>query len=87
MKYVAAVLVACSFGASAMEILDNKIAFDERERALIPQCAAQGGCAVISRAELEAYVMHLRQAWMSEVQEAFGAAVEQKAAEICKKTI
>lgn len=61
--------------------------FDEREKALLPNCEQLGGCAVISRAELIQYVQALREEWANEVREQFQAAVKAEAKNICKNTI
>jgi len=53
----------------------------------MPKCAEQGGCAIISRAEIEAYIGAMRASWEAEVREAFSAAVKAEAKAVCRNTI
>ncbi len=82
-------LVAALACASAFAVtLDGEgLRLDARESALMPKCDEMGGCAIISRAELMQYVQALREQWMEEVRENFGAAVKQEAKRVCGNTI
>lgn len=76
-----------SVPAFAVTLDGDKLLLDQREQALMPQCEAQGGCAVISRAEFQQYVMMVRQQWEQEITEQFGVAVKAEAAKVCRNTI
>lgn len=85
-KLVLLAVLACA-SAAAVTVSDGVFTLDEREKALVPHCAAQGGCAVISRAELINYVQGLRESWLEEIREAFAQAVKQEAKKVCGNTI
>jgi hypothetical protein len=86
MKRVLLIALFCA-PAFAVTLDGANPTFDEREAKLLPQCEAQGGCAVISRAELEAYIQALRESWETEIRAGFAQAVKQEAARVCKNTI
>ena len=78
--------LACA-SAAAITVSGDSLVLDERERGLMAKCEEQGGCAVVSRAELMQYVQGLRESWMEEVREAFGQAVKAEAKRVCGNTI
>lgn len=49
-----ALVFACT-SVYALQVIDGRVVLDARETALLQHCAAQGGCAILSRQEFEEY--------------------------------
>lgn len=82
-------IVAALSCASVFAVtLDGEgLRLDARETALMQKCDEQGGCAIISRAELMQYIQAMREQWMAEVREHFLAAVKAEAGKQCGNKI
>lgn len=55
-----------SLSATAIELKGGSVQLSEGDRQRLSRCAAEGGCAALTRAEFEAYMLLAHQAGLAQ---------------------